>query len=94
MASTHAKPVRQTIALTDMESGWVFRLHNDDHRVWLDSYPTDAPVPVAFIAGEHAGEFEAVIGNSRDVEEMALAARRLLPPRIAVSHLAAFHAAA
>jgi hypothetical protein len=94
MASTVAKPVRQTIALTDTESGWVFRLHNDDHRVWLDSYPTDAPVPVAFIAGERAGEFETVIGNSRDVEEMASAARRLLPARIAVSRLDAFHMAA
>jgi hypothetical protein len=94
MASNIAKPVRQTIALTDTESGWVFRLHNDDHRVWLDSYPTDAPVPVAFIAGEKAGEFETVIGNSRDVEEMASAARRMLPPRITISRLDAFLAAA
>jgi hypothetical protein len=78
---------RQTIALTDTESGWVFRLHSDNHRVWLDSLPTDAPVPVAFVAGNRAGEFEAVIGNSRDIEEMAAAARRMLPPRIKVSSL-------
>jgi len=78
---------RQTIALTDTESGWVFRLHNDDHRVWLDSYSTDAPVPVVFVAGTSAGEFEAVIGNSRDIDEMTAAARRLLPPRIRVSSL-------
>jgi len=78
---------RQTIALTDTESGWVFRLHNDDRRVWLDSFPTDAPVPVAFLAGSRAGEFEVVIGNSRDVEEMAAAARRMLPASIKVSSL-------
>jgi hypothetical protein len=78
---------RRTIALTDTESGWVFRLHNDDHRVWLDSYPTDAPVPVAYLAGAQAGEFEAVIANSRDLDEMTIAARRLLPPRIRVTAL-------
>ena len=78
---------RHTIALTESESGWVFRLHNDDHRVWLDSYSTDAPVPVAFVAGTTAGEFETVIGNSRDIEEMTAAARRILPPRIRVSSL-------
>jgi hypothetical protein len=88
------KQARQTIALTDTESGWVFRLHNDDHRVWLDSFPTDAPVPVAFLAGPRAGEFEVVIGNSRDVEEMAAAARRILPASIKVSSLSEIRLAA
>jgi hypothetical protein len=88
------KQARQTIALTDTESGWVFRLHNDDHRVWLDSFPTDAPVPVSFLAGHRAGEFEVVIGNSRDVEEMAAAARRMLPGSIKVSSLSEIRLAA
>ena len=44
-------------------------------------------VPVVFVAGTSAGEFEAVIGNSHDIEEMTIAARRMLPPRIRVSSL-------
>jgi hypothetical protein len=88
------KQARQTIALTDTESGWVFRLHNDDQRVWLDSFPTDAPVPVAFLAGQRAGEFEVVIGSSRDVEEMAAAARRMLPATIKISSLSEIRLAA
>jgi hypothetical protein len=77
---------RKTIALTDRKNGWTFRLHNDNRRVWLDSFPTDAPVPISFLVGERASEFEVVVGNSRDVCEMMAAARRLLPDRVAVAH--------
>jgi hypothetical protein len=86
--STGSDPAaRKTIALTDLENGWVFRLHNDNRRVWLDSFPTDAPVPLSFLAGDRVGEFEVAIGNSNDVCEMMTAARRLLPAGVAVSDL-------
>jgi hypothetical protein len=78
---------RQTLALTDTESGWVFRLHKDDGRVWVDSLAFDVPVPVTFLAGDRAGEFEAAIGNSRTFAEMRDCARRMLPERITVSFL-------
>jgi hypothetical protein len=81
------RTARKTIAITDLENGWVFRLHNDNRRVWLDSFPTDAPVPLSFIAGNRVREFEVVIANSNDVCEMMTAARRLLPAGVAVSDL-------
>jgi hypothetical protein len=68
--------------------GWVFRLHNDDRRVWLDSLTTDVPVPITFVAGAKAREFEVAVGNSNVVSEMMSTARRMLPERIVVSELA------
>jgi len=85
---------RITIALTDTANGWIFRLHNDDRRVWLDSLVTDAPVPIAFIAGAVSREFETAIGNSNRVSEMIAHARRLLPKHIIVSELAEVRPAA
>lgn len=78
---------RLTIALADTENGWVFRLHNDNHRAWLDSLATDAPVPLSFVAGAAEREFETAIGNSRGVGAMLAVARHLLPARIVVSDL-------
>ena len=76
---------RITIGLTDLENGWTFRLHSDDHRVWLDSLETDAPVPLSYVAGAGVHEFETAVGNSCDLVEMIATAKRLLPGRIAVS---------
>ena len=78
---------RQTLALTDTESGWVFRLHKDEGRVWVDSLAFDVPVPVTFLAGDRAVEFEAAIGGSQSFAEMRDAARRMLPAHIDVSFL-------
>jgi len=75
------QPTRTTIALTDVETGWVFRLHNDNRRVWMDSFPTDAPVPLSFVAGSRAREFETVIGDSQGAAEMMTAVRLSAAPK-------------
>jgi len=87
MSTGTDRAARKTIVLTDLENGWMFRLHNDDRRVWLDSFPNDAPVPLSFVVGDRAREFEVVIANSNDICEMISAARRLLPAGVAVSDL-------
>ena len=71
--------MKQTIALIDTATGWVFQLHNDNHRVWLNSYPTDAPVPVSYFAGARAAEFELTVAACDFTDEMVAAARRILP---------------
>jgi hypothetical protein len=75
---------RQTILLRDLDTGWVFRLHREAMRVWADSASTDAPVPLAFLAGLRASEFEAEIGASWDLSDMTATAKKILPPRIEV----------
>lgn len=83
-----------TIALLDTKTGWAFRLNNDNRRVWLDAYPSAAPVPVAFVAGERAAEFETIIGACAAANDMVIAARRVLPESIKVSALEELPAAA
>jgi len=94
MNAIAARSTRKTIALTDLHNGWVFRLHADERRVWLDSYSTDAPVPLSYVAGSRVGELEWAMADSRDTVEMMDRARRLLSGRIAVSALEDIRAAA
>jgi hypothetical protein len=87
MSTCSDRTARKTIALTNLENGWVFRLHSDNRRVWLDSFPSNAPVPLSFLAGDRVGELEVVIGSSIGVGDMITAARRLLPAGVAVSEI-------
>lgn len=73
---------RLTIALVDQQKGWVFRLHAEDRRVWLDSLETGAPVPTIYVAGGRALELETVAGACRDVAQLLRVLKEILPSRV------------
>jgi hypothetical protein len=89
----HGGP-RLTIALVDRRTGWLFRLHAEAQRVWVDSLETDAPVPLAYVAGERRFELEAACGRCRDLPELLATAQDILPSRIVARPLAEVREAA
>ena len=76
--------MKRTIALLDTNTGWAFRLHSDDRRVWLDAFPSSAPVPISFIAGDRAAELEFILGSCPADNDLVAAARRVLPDSVEV----------